>query len=107
MFVYYLDGCLTPYWKLLVLGIWVVTLFFIALHARGLMRAAAVSRSLKASNITGEAYERMKPNPGRHWRRLAVWTALSIVILIGYSGFFSTFECTPDSLLYIAPRYGY
>lgn len=107
MFVYYLDGCLTPYWKLLTLGIWVVTLFFIALQVRGLMRAAAVGRSLKASNITGEAYERMRPNPGRHLRHLTVWTVLSIAILVGYTSFFSSFVCTPDSFLYIAPQYGY
>lgn len=105
--MYYLDGCLTPYWKLLVLGMWVVTLFFMALQARGLMRAAAVSRSLKASNITGEAYERMKPDPGKHLRRLAFWIACSIAIFVGYTSFFSSFVCTPDSFLYFAPQYGY
>ncbi|WP_299621999.1 hypothetical protein [Pelagibius sp.] len=106
MFVYYLDACLTPYWKLLVLGLWLVTLLFIALQGRGLLRASAVRRSLDASGISGEAYERLKPDPGKYWRRLGIWGLLSIAVLLGYVQFFSTFKCTPDSLLYWVPQYG-
>ena len=107
MFVYYIDGCLTPYWKLLALSLWLVTLFFIALQGRALLHAGAAGRSLKASGITGEAYERLKPDSGKHLRRLVVWFLLSGGILVGYASFFSTFKCTPDSILYIAPQYGY
>ena len=101
MFVYYLDGCLTAYWQLFVLSLWLVTLLYIAIQVRALLRAGSVRRSLEEANFTGEAYERMKPDPGQYLRRLIAWSLLSVAILVGYASFFSTFECTPDSFLWV------
>ena len=106
MFVYYLDGCLTPYWKLFVLGLWLISLLFIFIQLRHLLRARMVERSLQEAGITGQAYEQMKPKPRRNLQRLMLGIVLSGAILIGYTSFFSTFKCTADSFLYIAPHYG-
>lgn len=99
-----LNGCLTAQWQMLTLSLWTITLLFIGLQIHALVHAAATRRSLEATGITGEAYERLKPNSAKHWRRLVVWTALSFAILIGYTSFFSSFECSKDSILYIAPH---
>ncbi|MGF1593552.1 MAG: hypothetical protein ACFCUW_09745 [Kiloniellaceae bacterium] len=106
MFVYYLDGCLTAYWQLFVLSLWLVSLLFIAYHGRRLLRARDALASLKAANITGAAYDRMKPNPGRNLRWLLVGCVVSAAILLGYAEFFSTFRCTPDSILWWVPENG-
>jgi len=106
MFVYYLDGCLTPYWKIVVLSLWLVSLLFIALQVRKLFYARAAMASLKEANISGKAYERMKPDPARNLRRLMGGAAASVAILYAYVAFFSTFKCSPESILWIAPQYG-
>jgi len=106
MIVYYLDGCLTIYWQLLVLSLWLISLLFIAYHGRKLLQAREVFASLKAANITGTAYERMKPNPRRNLLWLSISGAVSAALLLGYTEFFSAFRCTPDSFLYWVPKYG-
>jgi len=106
MFVFYLDGCLTGLWQLFTMSLWLVSVLFIAYHGRKLLLARETFASLKAADITGAAYERMKPQPWRNLRWLLVGLAVSAGILLGYAAFFSTFRCTPDSFLWWAPHYG-
>ena len=106
MFVYYLDGCLTAYWQLFTLSLWLITLLFIVINARKLLRAKTSVTALKEAGITGAAYDRLRPAPGKNLRWLVVWCTLSLAVLYGYNAFFSTFQCTPDSVLWISPERG-
>jgi hypothetical protein len=106
MIVYSLDACLTIYWKLFVLGLWVVSLLFVAIHGRRLLRAGRTEKAMQEAGITGEAYEKMKPKRATEMSRLLMAGIAAISILYGYSAFFSSFQCTPDSFLWIAPQYG-
>jgi hypothetical protein len=106
MFVYYLDGCLTPYWRLFVLSLWLVSLLFIAINGRKLLHARAAAAALLEAWVTGRAYDQMKSSQTRNLRWLLICCVLSIAILYDYSAFFGTFKCTPDSFLWIAPHYG-
>lgn len=106
MIVYTLDACLTIYWKLFVLGLWVVSLLFVWIHGRRLLRAGQMEKALKEAGITGGTYEKMRPRKANELSKLILAGVVSVSILYGYSAFFSTFTCTPDSFLWVAPRYG-
>ncbi|GAB4241698.1 MAG: hypothetical protein Tsb0032_44400 [Kiloniellaceae bacterium] len=106
MFVYYVDACLTAYWKLFVLSLWLVSLLFIAINARQLLRAGRNEKALQEARITGAAYEKLRPRRARYVSRLGLAAVASVIILYGYSEFFSTFRCTPDSFLWWAPEDG-
>ncbi len=106
MIVYSLDACLTVYWKLFELGLWLISLLFVAIHGRRLLRAGSTEKALQEAGITGSAYQKMKPRRARALSGLILAGLVSVSILYGYSAFFSTFKCTPDSFLWIAPQYG-
>jgi len=81
MFVDYLDGCLTAYWQLLTLSLWLISLLFIAINTRKALRARAAIAALNKAGITGDAFERLKPNPRRNLVWLTFCCLISVAIL--------------------------
>jgi hypothetical protein len=96
----HVDSCLTVFWQLFVLGLWLVTLLSCFFYTRKLLRARMREAALREANITGLAYEKFKPNRGRIVLKLAASVVAMLAILYFYVDFFDDFQCTPDSILW-------
>ena len=105
MFVYYLDACLTVYWKLFGLSLLLIGFLGISIYGTKLLRTGAHNRALKEAHITGAMFEKLRARPGRRLRDLALACGLTAAILTGYVSFFSDFVCSEESFLWIAPHF--
>ena len=101
MFVYYLDRCLTQYWKLLFLGVGMASFVVAGTFLIKSMLARGRKNALAREDITDQRLRDATLGISRNFVAAILTFVASVGVFVWYINFFSEFECTRESIFWI------